>query len=112
MKVERIIIISLAVFVCIQLILRYKLNNTSDELIQAEKDKAARIIDSLDAQNDSLALRVLSLSAKADSLQQEVVKEEAKLRKEKNEHKKKLAELSKLSTDELPGYFSKRYNSK
>jgi acetyltransferase-like isoleucine patch superfamily enzyme len=39
-------------------------------------------------------------------------KEEARRKRAKDEYNKKIAELGKLSTAELPGYFSKRYNSK
>jgi hypothetical protein len=111
MKTNNLILIILVIIICTQALVQFKVSAES-ALIQEQKDKALDIIDSLDIYNDSLAIRVVELSRVSDSLQNSITIEKQKLKNEKNEHKKKLAELGKLSTAELPGYFSKRYNSK
>lgn len=59
---------------------------------------------------DSLAFQGGLLQAKADSIEHALDIEEAKRKRERDAYNKKIAELSKLSVDSLPGYFTKRYN--
>lgn len=80
------------------------------QLNQQRIESEAKIKD-LEAHSDSLALVNVRLRAQADSILVELDKEEKRRKKAKNEYDKKMAELGKLSTDELPGYFSKRYSS-
>ena len=79
------------------------------QLNQQRIESEARIKD-LEAHSDSLALVNVRLRAQADSILVELDKEEKRRKKAKNEYDKKIAELGKLSTAELPGYFSKRYS--
>jgi hypothetical protein len=79
------------------------------QLNQQRIESEARIKD-LEAHSDSLALVNVRLRAQADSILVELDKEEKRRKKAKNEYDKKISELSKLSTAELPGYFSKRYS--
>ena len=79
------------------------------QLNQQRIESEARIKD-LEAHSDSLALVNVKLRAQADSILVELDKEEKRRKKAKNEYDKKISELSKLSTAELPGYFSKRYS--
>jgi hypothetical protein len=72
-------------------------------------ESKARIKD-LEAHSDSLALANVKLRAEADSILVELDKEEKRRKKVKNEYDEKISELGKLSTAELPGYFSKRYS--
>jgi hypothetical protein len=68
-------------------------------------------IKKLEDHSDSLEIVNVKLRAQADSILVELDKEEKRRKRVKNEYDKKMAELGKLSTDELPGYFSKRYSS-
>jgi predicted Holliday junction resolvase-like endonuclease len=68
-------------------------------------------IKKLENHSDSLETVNVKLRAQADSILVELDKEEKRRKRAKNEYDKKMAELGKLSTDELPGYFSKRYSS-
>jgi predicted Holliday junction resolvase-like endonuclease len=68
-------------------------------------------IKKLEDHSDSLETVNVKLRAQADSILVELDKEEKRRKRVKNEYDKKMAELGKLSTDELPGYFSKRYSS-
>jgi hypothetical protein len=68
-------------------------------------------IKKLEDHSDSLETVNVKLRAQADSILVELDKEEKRRKRAKNEYDKKMAELGKLSTDELPGYFSKRYSS-
>jgi PP-loop superfamily ATP-utilizing enzyme len=79
------------------------------QLNQQRIESEARIQD-LEAHSDSLALVNVRLRAQADSILVELDKEEKRRKKAKNEYDKKISELGKLSTAELPGYFSKRYS--
>jgi hypothetical protein len=79
------------------------------QLNQQRIESEARIKD-LEAHSDSLALVNVKLRAQADSILVELDKEEKRRKKAKNEYDEKISELSKLSTAELPGYFSKRYS--
>jgi hypothetical protein len=79
------------------------------QLNQQRIESEARIKD-LEAHSDSLALVNVRLRAQADSILVELDKEEKRRKKAKNEYDEKISELSKLSTAELPGYFSKRYS--
>jgi hypothetical protein len=79
------------------------------QLNQQRIESEARIKD-LEAHSDSLALVNVRLRAQADSILVELDKEEKRRKKAKNEYDEKISELSKLSTAELHGYFSKRYS--
>jgi PP-loop superfamily ATP-utilizing enzyme len=79
------------------------------QLNQQRIESEARIKD-LEAHSDSLALVNVRLRAQADSILVELDKEEKRRKKAKNEYDEKISELGKLSTAELPGYFSKRYS--
>jgi predicted Holliday junction resolvase-like endonuclease len=68
-------------------------------------------IKKLEDHSDSLETVNVKLRAQTDSILVELDKEEKRRKRVKNEYDKKMAELGKLSTDELPGYFSKRYSS-
>ena len=59
---------------------------------------------------DSLAFAAGLLQAQADSIENALDIEEAKRKRERDAYNKKIAELSRLSVDSLPGYFTKRYN--
>jgi capsular polysaccharide biosynthesis protein len=67
-------------------------------------------IKKLEDHSDSLETVNVKLRLQADSVLVELHKEEKRRKRAKNEYDKKMAELGKLSTDELPGYFSKRYS--
>ena len=67
-------------------------------------------IKKLEDHSDSLEAVNVKLRLQADSILVELHKEEKRRKRAKNEYDKKMAELGKLSTDELPGYFSKRYS--
>ena len=79
------------------------------QLNQQRIESEARIKD-LEAHSDSLALVNVRLRAQADSILVELDKEEKRRKKAKNEYDKKISELGKLSTAELPGYFTERYS--
>jgi PP-loop superfamily ATP-utilizing enzyme len=79
------------------------------QLNQQRIESEARIQD-LETHSDSLALVNVRLRAQADSILVELDKEEKRRKKAKNEYDEKISELGKLSTAELPGYFSKRYS--
>lgn len=81
------------------------------QLEQQREESLAREA-KLASQVDSLNTYATKLESKADSILVELDKEEARRKRAKDEYNKKIAELGKLSTAELPGYFSKRYNSK
>ena len=59
---------------------------------------------------DSLTVIGTVLQAKADSIQHALDTEEAKRKRDRDEFNKRMAQLGRLSTDSLPGYFTKRYN--
>jgi PP-loop superfamily ATP-utilizing enzyme len=79
------------------------------QLNQQRIESEAKIKD-LETHSDSLALVNVRLRAQADSILVELDKEEKRRKKAKNEYDEKISELGKLSTAELPGYFSKRYS--
>jgi PP-loop superfamily ATP-utilizing enzyme len=79
------------------------------QLKQQKIESEARIKD-LETHSDSLALVNVRLRAQADSILVELDKEEKRRKKAKNEYDKKISELGKLSTAELPGYFTERYS--
>jgi PP-loop superfamily ATP-utilizing enzyme len=79
------------------------------QLKQQKIESEARIKD-LEAHSDSLALVNVRLRAQADSILVKLDKEEKRRKKAKNEYDKKISELGKLSTAELPGYFTERYS--
>lgn len=80
------------------------------QLKQQRVESEARI-KKLEDHSDSLEAVNVKLRVQADSILVELHKEEKRRKRAKNEYDKKMAELGKLSTDELPGYFSKRYSS-
>ena len=79
------------------------------ELKEQREASEAREAALLEA-NDSLAQVSADLRAVADSIENALDIEEAKRKRERDAYNKRIAELSRLSVDSLPGYFTKRYN--
>ena len=79
------------------------------ELNDQKKASEARELE-LVKRIDSLAFAGGLLQARADSIENALDVEEAKRKRDRDAYNKKIAELSKLSVDSLPGYFTKRYN--
>jgi hypothetical protein len=78
--------------------------------LEKQRIESEARIKKLEDHSDSLEVVNIKLRAQADSVLVELDKEEKRRKRAKNEYDKKMAELGKLSTDELPGYFSKRYS--
>ena len=79
------------------------------ELDSQKKASEARELE-LVKRIDSLAFAAGLLQAQADSIQHALDVEEEPRKRDRDEFNKRMAQLSRLSTDSLPGYFAKRYN--